>query len=178
MIYSAFATTFDSMRLHPPLVAALTLTLLCACTTALSIAKVGVGETRESVEARFGAPSAVHAMADGHPRLEYHGMSLGLRTYMIDIDATGHVARVDQVLDEEHFLKIRADMTEAEVLAQIGPPNGYGHYTHPVEAQTWIYRFETIQKCIVFELPFDVRTHRTLEGGAFPPDKSCGRIMV
>jgi len=49
---------------------------------------------------------------------------------------------------------------------------------HPMKAATWIYRYETIQNCIVLELPFDVRTHRTLEGGAFPPDKSCGRIMV
>ena len=166
------------MRLLLPFAAALPLAFLGACTTAYSIADIHAGETRESVETRFGTPSAVYTMPDGHPRLEYHRMSLGLRTYMIDIDASGHVARVDQVLDERHFLEMRADMSEAEVLSLIGPPNGYGHYTHPAEARTWIYRFETIQKCIVFELPFDARTHRTLEGGAFPPDKSCGRTMT
>jgi outer membrane protein assembly factor BamE (lipoprotein component of BamABCDE complex) len=166
------------MRLHRLLVAALPLAALCACTTAFSIARIRTGETRASVEARFGAPSAVHAMADGLTRLEYHGFSLGLRTYMIDLDATDHVARVDQVLDEEHLLKMRAGMSEEEVLSLIGPPSEKGHYTHPVEARTWIYRFETIQKCIVFELPFDVRTHRTLEGGAFPPDRRCGRTLT
>ena len=166
------------MRLHLPWVAALPLALLGACATAYSIANIRAGETRASVEARFGAPSAVHTMADGHARLEYHGFSLGLRTYMIDLDASDRVALVDQVLSETHFLKMRADMSEAEVLSLIGPPNGRGHYTHPVEAETWIYRFETIQKCVVFELPFDVHTHRTLEGGAFPPDKSCGRTMT
>ena len=165
------------MRLHLPCAAALSIAALGACTTAYSIANLREGETRASVEARFGTPSAVYTMPDGHPRLEYHRLSLGLRTYMIDIDAQGRVARVDQVLDENHFLKMRADMSEAEVLSLIGPPNGYGHYTHPAEAKTWIYRFETIQKCIVFELPFDVVTHRTLEGGAFPPDKSCGRTL-
>ena len=166
------------MRLFLSGFATLAIALLGACTTAYSIARVREGETRASVEARFGAPSAVHTMADGHPRLEYHRFSLGLRTYMIDIDAQGRVAGVDQVLDENHFLKMRAGMSEAEVLSLIGPPNGFGHYTHPIEAKTWIYRFETIQKCVVFELPFDVNTHRTLEGGSFPPDKSCGRTMT
>jgi hypothetical protein len=177
MMRSAFAA-LRSMRLHRLFAAALLFAALCACTTAFSIARIRAGETRASVEARFGPPSAVHAMADGLPRLEYHGFSLGLRTYMIDLDATGHVARVDQVLDENHLLKMRTGMSEAEVLSLIGPPSEKGHYTHPVEAQTWIYRFETIQKCIVFELPFDVRTHLTLEGGAFPPDKRCGRTLT
>jgi outer membrane protein assembly factor BamE (lipoprotein component of BamABCDE complex) len=166
------------MRLHLPFVTALPLWLLGACTTAYSIARIQEGETRDSVEARFGVPSAVYTMPDGHPRLEFHRMSLGLRTYMIDIDATGHVVRVDQVLDESHFLKMHADMSEAEVLSLIGPPNGHGHYTHPEEAETWIYSFETIQRCVVFELPFDIHTHRTLEGGAFPTDKRCGPVMT
>jgi hypothetical protein len=73
---------------------------------------------------------------------------------------------------------MRPGMTEAEVLREIGPPNGRGHFTHPVEADTWIYRFETIQKCVVFELPFDAATHLTQDGGSFPPDKSCGRTMT
>jgi len=31
-----------------------------------------------------------------------------------------------------------------------------GQHSRPVEATTWIQWFETTQKCIVFELPFDV----------------------
>lgn len=166
------------MRMHRLFASAFPFWFLGACTTAYSIAGIHEGETRDNVEARFGAPSAVYTMPDGHPRLEYHRMTLGLRTYMIDIDATGHVTRVDQVLDEAHFLKMHAGMSEAEVLSLIGPPNGHGHYTHPVEAETWIYSFETIQRCVVFELPFDVHTHRTLEGGAFPTDKRCGPVMT
>ncbi len=167
------------MRLPLPWVAALPLAVLGACTTtAYAIANIHAGEARASVEARFGVPSAVHTMADGHARLEYRGFSLGLRTYMIDLDAADRVVRVDQVLDETHFLEMHAGMSEAEVLSLIGPPDAHGHYTHPVEAETWIYRFETIQRCVVFELPFDVHTHRTLEGGAFPTDKRCGPVLT
>ncbi len=166
------------MRLNLQPAVVLPLVLLGACATAFSINNIREGDTRESVEAHIGAPSAVYTMADGHARLEYHRLSLGLQTYMIDFDALGRVAHVDQVLDENHFLKIQAGMSEGEVLSLIGPPNGYGHFSRPVEATTWIYRFETIQKCIVFQLPFDVHTHRTLEGGSFPPDKSCGPILT
>jgi len=157
-----------------------TAALLSACATAGYLpTSLQLGQTRAEVERQLGAPAAVYIMADGHARLDYHALRLGQRTYMIDFDAGGRVVRVDQVLDEAHFGTIQAGMSEAEVLRLIGPPNaGTGSYNHPAPAYTWVYRFETIQKCVVFELPFDPQTHRTMEPGAYPPDKTCGPIRT
>ena len=37
---------------------------------------------------------------------------------------------------------------------------------------TWLYRFQTIQRCILFEVSFDAVTGKVLEGD-YPPDPAC-----
>ena len=131
------------------------------------------GAPRAEVERLMGAPTGVYTMPDGHVRLEYHHMPFGKHTFMIDLDAGGRVAHWENVLDERHFDAIRPGQTMAEVLRQIGPPSSTWHYALPRPGGlTWLYRFETIQRCTVFELSFDAATGQVLEG-AYPPDPGC-----
>ena len=150
---------------------------LAGCATAYAPTSVHPGDSRAAVIERMGEPAAVHPAPDGGQRLEYSHMPSGLMTWMIDLDATGRVLRWEQVLDERHFGAIGPGLSEAEVRRLIGPPSEEGHYWRPVEAHTWRYRFQTIQRCVVFELSFDVKTNRTLEYGTYPPDSRCGRTM-
>jgi len=138
-----------------------------------SPARVPAGAPREDVLRLMGPPTATYAMPDGHERLEYNHMPFGKQTFMIDLDAAGRVAHWENVLDERHFDAIRAGMTPAEVLREIGPPSFTWHYLLPAPGgNTWLYRFETIQRCTVFELSFDAATGKVLDG-AYPPDPGC-----
>ena len=152
----------------------LTAALMAGCAIApYSPSGVPPGASRAQVEHLMGSPTAVYTMPDGHVRLEYNHMPFGKHTFMIDLDAAGSVARWENVLDEKHFDAIRPGQTMAEVLRQIGPPSTIWHYVLPRPGgNTWLYRFETIQRCTVFELSFDAVTANVLEG-AYPPDPAC-----
>ena len=154
--------------------AALALLLLAACAPGrYSPAGVPPGAARAQVLGIMGPPTAVYTMPDGHERLEYNHMPAGKHTFMIDLDAGGHMARWQNVLDEQHFAAIRPGMLAGDVLRLIGPPTARGHYARPTPADTWLYRFDTIQRCILFEISFDAATGQVLEEGDYPPDPAC-----
>jgi outer membrane protein assembly factor BamE (lipoprotein component of BamABCDE complex) len=150
---------------------------LSACASSWSPGDLRPGASRDDVTGRMGQPVATYPMPGGGQRLEYSHMPAGLLTWMVDLDASGRLLRAQQVLDEQHFAAIGPGLTEAEVRQLIGPPSERGHFWLPVEADTWRYRFQTVQRCVVFELSFDVKTHRTLEHGSYPPDTRCGWTM-
>ncbi len=158
-------------RLVVPLLAA---GLLAGCAIApYSPSGVPPGASRTEVEHIMGPPTGVYTMPDGHVRLEYNHMPFGKHTFMIDLDAGGHVAHWENVLDEKHFDAIQPGQSMAEVLRQIGPPSFTWHYVLPRPGgNTWLYRFETIQRCTVFELSFDAASGKVLDG-AYPPDPGC-----
>jgi outer membrane protein assembly factor BamE (lipoprotein component of BamABCDE complex) len=160
-----------SIRLIAPLLAA---ALLAGCAIRpYSPSGVPPGAARAEVERIMGPPVAVYAMPDGHVRLQYSHMPFGKHTFMVDLDAAGRVAHWENVLDEKHFDAIRPGQSRDDVLRQIGPPSLQWHYVLPRPGgDTWLYRFETIQRCTVFELSFDAVTGRVLDG-AYPPDPGC-----
>lgn len=131
------------------------------------------GAPRDEVLRIMGPPTASYTMPDGHERLEYNRMPFGKLTFMIDLDAAGRVARWENVLDENHFAAIRPGMDAHDVLRLIGPPSFTSHYQLPAPGgNTWLYRFQTIQRCILFEVSFDAVTGKVLEGD-YPPDPGC-----
>ena len=133
---------------------------------------VPTGASREEVLRIMGPPTATYTMPDGHHRLEYNHMPAGKQTFMVDLDASGHMARWENVLDENHFAAILAGMGRDDVLRLIGPPTSTWHYFRPTPGITWLYRFDTIQRCILFEVSFDAATGKVLEGD-YPPDPAC-----
>ena len=128
--------------------------------------------SRDEVLHLMGPPTAVYTMPDGHERLEYNRMPAGKHTFMLDLDATGHLAHWENVLDENHFAGILPGMTRPDVLRLIGPPTFTSHYFLPRKGITWLYRFDTIQRCILFEVDFDAATGEVREGD-YPPDPGC-----
>ncbi len=133
---------------------------------------VPAGASREDVLRVMGPPTATYTMPDGHVRLEYNHMPAGKQTFMVDLDASGHMAHWENVLDENHFAAIVAGMDRDDVLRLIGPPTYTWHYFRPTPANTWLYRFETIQRCILFEISFDAATGRVIDGD-YPSDPGC-----
>jgi len=134
---------------------------------------VPAGAPRADVLRIMGPPTAAYTMPDGHERLEYNRMPFGKQTFMIDLDAAGRVAHWENVLDENHFAAIQPGMDSHDVLRLIGPPSFTWHYRLPAPGgNTWLYRFQTIQRCIVFEISFDALTGKVLEGD-YPPDPGC-----
>jgi hypothetical protein len=153
--------------------AALALAPLAACTThPFAPDEVTPGEARADVLRAMGPPTATYTMPDGHPRLEYNRMPFGRKTYMIDFDGSGRVTRWEQVLDENHFRDIVPGMQRADVLRLIGPPTYTGQYRLPRPGITWLYRYEAIPKCQLFEIAFDAATGTVLSGD-YPPDPAC-----
>jgi len=146
---------------------------LAACAFgAYSPSGVPAGAAREDVLRAMGPPSATYAMPDGHERLEYTRQPAGRRTFMIDLDAGGHMARWENVLDEHHFAAIVPGMRAPDVLRLIGPPTFRSRYARPEPGTTWNYRFETAERCIVFQVDFNDATGQVLES-AYPPDPGC-----
>ncbi len=147
--------------------------LLSGCATfSYTPAGVPAGASRADVVRAMGPPTAVYTMPDGHERLEYTHMPAGRQTFMIDLDASGHMTRWENVLDENHFSAIQPGMNRADVLRLIGPPTFTSHYQRPTPGITWFYRWQSPLRCVVFELSFEVATGRVLEGD-YPSDPGC-----
>ena len=157
-------------RFAPILLAA----LLAGCALGrYSPSGVPPGAPRAEVERLMGPPTAVYTMPDGHVRLEYNRLPAGRHTFMVDLDAAGRMAHWENVLDENHFAAIQPGMSAADVLRLIGPPTFTSNYRLPEPGVTWNWRFDTIQRCIVFQVPFSVATGKVLEQGAYPSDPGC-----
>ena len=160
------------MARHRPALIVL-VALLAGCALGrYSPSGVPPGASRDEVQRLMGPPTATYTMPDGHQRLEYNRMPAGKQTFMIDLDAGGHMARWENVLDENHFAAIQPGMNAQDVLPLIGPPTFTSIYHRPEPGSTWNYRFETIQRCIVFQVDFNAATGRVLES-AYPSDPGC-----
>ncbi len=130
------------------------------------------GDSRDDVIRVMGPPTNSYVMPDGHARLEYNHMPFGKKTYMIDFDAAGRMKSWEQVLDEHHFMGIVAGMSMSDVQRLIGPPTYTYHYFRPKPANTWLYRFEVVPACSLFEVSFDAATGLVIDGD-YPPDPAC-----
>jgi hypothetical protein len=66
------------------------------------VQSVQPGASREEVVSRYGTPSRVVALASG-TRLQYSRQPAGQSAVMVDLDATGHVTSVREVLNLAGF---------------------------------------------------------------------------
>jgi len=73
----------------------------------------------------------------------------------VRFDSSGKLTSIEQVLDEEHFARIKADMTQDDVLHLIGP--SFQIITYPRTGDTsWDYRYrDTWSQTALFSVIFD-----------------------
>ena len=104
-----------------------TLILACAALwlagcSVFPINAVKPGMSQQEVVSTMGQPTASVQLQQG-TRLQYSGQPGGQYAFMVDIDATGRVASVRQVLTEKDFERIiPGKWTEADVLREFGRP--------------------------------------------------------
>ena len=102
--------------------------------------KVVPGETRAEVERRLGAPTSVHALANG-TRLQYSRQPAGQQVFNLDLDAQGRVVRVQQSLEPENLQRIAIDRwTREDVLREFGRPALVDRVAS-FEGDVWTYRY-------------------------------------
>lgn len=116
--------------------------LLAGCALFADPGRIQPGTPVAEVLEQLGRPSARLPLASGGERLQYSYQPAGQRVYDIDVDATGRVVRVEQVLDEALFgERIQADQwTRADVLREYGPPaevRGVRNF----DGEIWVWRY-------------------------------------
>ncbi|MDI1272401.1 hypothetical protein [Polaromonas sp.] len=80
------------------------------------------GMSQGEVVARVGTPGAVVAIPQG-TRLQYSGQPTGQFAFMVDLDASGRVSSVRQVLNARDFARIEpGKWTRDDVLREFGRP--------------------------------------------------------
>ena len=85
--------------------------------------KVPLGTVREDVLKTYGTPSQTIPLPDGGTRLQYSFQPMGRKVVMVDVDASGRVASVRQVLTEAEFARIEVGQwTRGDVERAFGRP--------------------------------------------------------
>lgn len=102
--------------------AALAAALLPAC-DAINLPEIQPGATTQiEVRSRMGEPSFVHWNDDGTATWEYNRQPNGIHCYMISFGSDLVVAKVEQVLTEANFARIRPGLSKDEVRRLLGAP--------------------------------------------------------
>jgi len=113
------------------------LLLLCGC----ALQPVAPGMARSAVLAHMGAPTRELPMGNGLTRLQYSLQPAGQQAWMVDLDASGHVAQVRQVLTAPEFARIQTDRwTRADVEREFGPPasvDRVANWPYPILTYRW-----------------------------------------
>ncbi len=126
------------------------------------------GVTQDQLLARMGPPETRRQLGDGNTRLEYPTGPYGLHTWFFDVDASGKVLRVEQVLTERHFNQILPDMAQAEVRQRLGRPNSVFRLGRS-RGEVWNYRFEG-PFCLWFQVEITTEKRVRSAGYGHPPE--------
>lgn len=120
--------------------------------------RIEPGTPRAQIEERLGAPTAEYALADGR-RLQYSRQPAGQQVYNLDLDASGRLRRLEQVMDINWFHRnIVVDRwTRDDVLRNLGRP-AIVERVASFRGDVWTYRF------LEANSPRQVHLHIDLEG--------------
>ncbi|MFO1273164.1 MAG: hypothetical protein U1F50_16055 [Rubrivivax sp.] len=130
------------------------------------------GQTEAEVLQRMGSPSARYAMPGGATRLEYATGPWGRETWMVDLDAGGHVTAAHQVLDESSLRAFQAQapgMSRDELLRTLGTP-GERKSGGWQGGEVWSWRYPT-NDCLWFQV--SVGADGRVRDGIFNIDPRC-----
>lgn len=128
---------------------ALTL-LLCGCAHP-DLIKPGM--SRDELTSRLGRPAAERHDPDGDV-LIYSSAPFGERASAAHLDAEGRVARVEPLLNTEHFAQIRLDQwNKQDVLTHFGVPAEVSRIRN---YEVWSYRYREAETWYsLFHVMFD-----------------------
>lgn len=113
------------------------LLLLGAC----ALQPVGPGMARDAVLAQMGTPTRELPLGDGTTRLQYSLQPAGQQAWMVDLDGSGCVTQVRQVLTAPEFARIAPGRwTRADVEREFGPPasvDRVANWPHAILTYRW-----------------------------------------
>jgi hypothetical protein len=99
------------------------------------------GEDQSTIIARLGVPREVYDLPNGGKRLMWPTQPLGEVTTAADIDSSGKILSVRQVLDENEFYKAQiGTWTRKDVLINFGRPVETSYFPL-MKREVWTYRY-------------------------------------
>lgn len=131
-------------------------------------AGVSAGSTEAEVVQAMGQPTGRYTLPAGVQRLEYARGPYGRHTFMVDLDAQGRVAKVEQVLDARHFATIVPGQTRDEVLRTLGRPGERAGMMR--DGQIWSWRYAN-NDCLWWQAQFDAQGIVT--GAGYGQERGC-----
>lgn len=112
--------------------------VLAACASPASIPP---GASENDLVAKLGRPDSEFTLGDGGKRFEYNRGEFMQRSWMVDLDASGRVQRVDQVRDEKHFAQLKPGADDkTSVRRALGTPWKVEYYP-PSRLTGWLYPY-------------------------------------
>lgn len=142
---------------------------LCAACAIPQPQQLRAGQTEAEMLALMGAPTGRYPLADGAQRVEFARGPAGRVTWMVDLDASGRVLQVEQVLDARHFAQVQDGMPRDDLLRLLGRPAEVQREWQ--RRETWSWRYET-NDCLWFRVTLDA-DGRVRGGGAHMFDPAC-----
>ncbi|PKO87917.1 MAG: hypothetical protein CVU18_09075 [Betaproteobacteria bacterium HGW-Betaproteobacteria-12] len=125
------------------LATALASALLPACDVVnLPQIKPGVTTATEVLE-RMGEPGYRHWNDDGTATWEYSRQPAGVHCYMISFDHQQVVARLEQVLSDEYYARVRPGMSKDDIRRLIGAPGSRTVFDN-LREEIWEWRIEGV----------------------------------
>ena len=145
--------------------------VLAACAGYGPGADVQPGSTEAQVVQSMGQPTGRYALSSGTQRLEFARGPYGHHTWMIDFDAQGRVARVDQVLSPRHFALVLPGQSRDQVLQTIGRPGERMGMMR--NGQIWSWRYPN-NDCLWWQVQLDAQGVVTAAG--YAPEPRCNGV--
>jgi hypothetical protein len=136
--------------------------LLTGCAGYDAAGKVPVDARLADVERTMGIPSLRWREADGGEVLVYPFGPMGFHTFFVRGDAQGRFVSRENVLTMRHFSRIKADMTQEDVVRTIGPPAPeWTVYFKARDELVWEWRYcDDWNEPARFDVLFDGTTKR------------------
>ncbi|WP_260858617.1 hypothetical protein [Paraburkholderia sp. BCC1885] len=99
------------------------------------------GQDGSAIVAKLGPPREVYDLPNGGKRLMWPTQPMGETTTAADLDSTGKVVNVRQVLQPNEFYKAQiGTWTKSDVLVNFGRPEETSYYPL-MKREVWTYRY-------------------------------------
>ncbi len=117
--------------------------LLPAC-DGINLNEITPGRTSAAeVRARMGEPSFIHHDNDGTAVWEYNRQPQGVHCYMIAFDGKDIVRRMEQVLNDANYARIRDGLAKDDVRRLLGAPASKVVFEN-LREEIWEWRIEGV----------------------------------